>query len=594
MARLVAKVRQPQQDQGGNAIARGRGIVEIRLGALDELFVIVAGEIKAAALPVFKLFEQYLGQAADECQIVGAEIRLQHLEDRLRQIGVVVEIGIEMGLAVLVGGVEALAAGVPHGRAHEGQRLARRGQPGRFPEHARGMRHALDHQRVPAGQDFFIAPWMDALRARGKQFLPRGLQQHGAIALGLAQGIRNHRQRLRRRQVPEFFFKISAPVEAVIRRRHLPFRRGQQRPRCIRRPHIELALMTFRIGIQGRVITAARRLHFAHHPGGGLPGAARKQLLLLIVLRDQPGIGQEAQQRTVVVKHFFEMRDGPGRIHRVARKAAAELVVNAAAAHLLEREAGHVSCIPARIFITRFGIAAQAEFDHLRMRKFRRLAETAAHRIEGVGNIVQGRVDRFAAEIGGSAAGRARFAAFQRRQQLRILLTHFGRALAVILFHPFQQIGEARQAITRRFREISAAEKRRGVRRQKHGQRPAAGALGEHRMRRLVDLVDIGPLLAIDLDIDEQRVHQCRHVFILERFMRHHMAPVASGIADRQQNRLATVARQDQGFRAPFMPVDRVIGMLLKIGRRAIDESIGHNRSYLSSQEAPCHSPSSL
>ncbi len=60
-------------------------------------------------------------------------------------------------------------------------------------------------------------------------------------------------------------------------------------------------------------------------------------------------------------------------------------------------------------------------------------------------------------------------------------------------------------------REVRAAEERPLVaRRQEHGQRPAAAALREHLVRDLVDAVEVGALLAVHLDVDEQLVHQAR------------------------------------------------------------------------------------
>ena len=57
------------------------------------------------------------------------------------------------------------------------------------------------------------------------------------------------------------------------------------------------------------------------------------------------------------------------------------------------------------------------------------------------------------------------------------------------------------------FGKVGAAEERHLVGRQEHRQRPAAGALRQHLVRGLVDLVDVGPLLAIDLDVHEMAIH---------------------------------------------------------------------------------------
>jgi hypothetical protein len=51
-----------------------------------------------------------------------------------------------------------------------------------------------------------------------------------------------------------------------------------------------------------------------------------------------------------------------------------------------------------------------------------------------------------------------------------------------------------------------------------------------------VDRIDVRPLLPIDLDVDEVLVHVCRGLGVLEGLALHHMAPVAGGIADREQD----------------------------------------------------------
>jgi hypothetical protein len=61
---------------------------------------------------------------------------------------------------------------------------------------------------------------------------------------------------------------------------------------------------------------------------------------------------------------------------------------------------------------------------------------------------------------------------------------------------------------------------------EEHGERPAAGPLREHLVRELIDLVEIRPLLAIHLDVDEQAIHHLGHRRVLEGLVRHDVAPV--------------------------------------------------------------------
>ena len=122
--------------------------------------------------------------------------------------------------------------------------------------------------------------------------------------------------------------------------------------------------------------------------------------------------------------------------------------------------------------------------------------------------------------------------------------------------HLAQHVDEGRPAVARRFRKIGAAPDRLALRRQEHRQRPAA-LLAQMMQRRHVDLVDVGAFLAVDFDVDEQLVHHRRGGFVLEALVRHDVAPVAGGIADRQQDRLAGGLCLGQRVRTPGPPGHR-------------------------------------
>src|SRR5262249_9958857 len=77
-----------------------------------------------------------------------------------------------------------------------------------------------------------------------------------------------------------------------------------------------------------------------------------------------------------------------------------------------------------------------------------------------------------------------------------------------------------------------------------------------------VHRVDVGPLLAIDLDGDVVLVQIRRDLLVLERLLRHHVAPVAGRVADAEQDRPLLVPRPGEGLVAPRIPVDGVVGVL--------------------------------
>ena len=103
---------------------------------------------------------------------------------------------------------------------------------------------------------------------------------------------------------------------------------------------------------------------------------------------------------------------------------------------------------------------------------------------------------------------------------------------------------------------------------------------GQRDDRVHVDRVEVGPLLAVDLDADEVLVHQRRRRGVLERLVLHHVAPVAGGVADREQDRPVLAPRPRERLLAPRIPVDRVLGVLEQVRARLGGEPV-HARTSL-------------
>ena len=316
------------------------------------------------------------------------------------------------------------------------------------------------------------------------------------------------------------------------------------------RPDVELALLAFRIGVERSRERAARRRHLAREPGHRLACARAKQQLAGAHMRER----QQLDELRVVVEHLLEMRHQPFLVDRIAREAAAEVIVDAAVRHALERELDHL--IEARVVAPHAG--APQHFKHGALRKFRRAAEAAVHRIEhardrGRGGVELAHADRHLV-VGARRFGEPRHQGLAVLLDLLRLVAEESRDLA-------QYIDEGGPAEARRLRKIGAAPHRLAGGREEHGERPTA-LLAQVMHRRHVDLIDVGPLLAVDLDVDEQVVHHARGVVVLEALVRHHVAPVAGGVADRQQDRLVGALGLIERLRAPRPPVDRIVLVL--------------------------------
>ncbi len=173
--------------------------------------------------------------------------------------------------------------------------------------------------------------------------------------------------------------------------------------------------------------------------------------------------------------------------------------------------------------------------------------------------------------------GRAGVHSLEGGENRLVLAADFIAVLAVDLRDAFEQLRKPRKVVARLLGEIRSAEEGRAVGREEHGERPAARPLGEHLVRELVDLVEVRPLLAVHLHVDEEAIHHLGHRRILERFVRHDVTPVAGGVSDREQDRLVLLARPGERFLAPGVPINRIVRVLLEIGTRFPGKTIGHH-----------------
>ena len=214
--------------------------------------------------------------------------------------------------------------------------------------------------------------------------------------------------------------------------------------------------------------------------------------------------------------------------------------------------------------------AAQQQVQLCRMQEFRRSAEAAVYAVEVVLVLAHRQCQRHIVQC--RARNGLRQGVGECRNQVRALRHQFA---AVFRIHPgdaLHQFRESGQAVPRLFGEVRATEERRAVRQQKHRQRPAAVAPRQHVVGALINLVEIGTLFAIHLDVDEMLIHHGGDGRVLERFMRHDMTPVAGGITDGKQDGLVLRAGELQRGGVPCMPFHRIIGVLLQIGAGFLGE----------------------
>jgi hypothetical protein len=110
-----------------------------------------------------------------------------------------------------------------------------------------------------------------------------------------------------------------------------------------------------------------------------------------------------------------------------------------------------------------------------------------------------------------------------------------------------------------------------GLQPDRHGPPAAAGLRldGGH-----VDVVDVRPLLAVELDAHEVLVHDRGRRLVLEALPLHDMAPVARRVAHAQEDQPVELPRRLERLRTPREPVHRVVLVLQQVGARLVGEPV--------------------
>jgi hypothetical protein len=248
-------------------------------------------------------------------------------------------------------------------------------------------------------------------------------------------------------------------------------------------------------------------------------------------------------------------------------EAAAEVIPDAAGGQSVERrgqDAPGAEIPGPRVHV-------KAELQRHRLRELRRAPEAA---VIGIENVAE-RAQRRARQLGSEAARHTDLQApGHLLQDLAGRALAFLAALGVGLRRGVQHARKPRPAEPIARREVRAPVVRPPGRRAEDRRRPAA-LPGHHLDGGHVDLVEVRPFLAIDLDIDEALVHERGDFRILERLVGHHVAPVAGRIADRQEDGPILGTRAPQGVGSPGIPVHRVVGVLPEVGAPLPGQPVG-------------------
>ncbi len=104
------------------------------------------------------------------------------------------------------------------------------------------------------------------------------------------------------------------------------------------RPDVEAPLLAFAVGVDaggeaGAAVVGGAGAHLPQQPTGGLADARLEQRVALVL----PDRRQQIEHLRIVVEHLLEVRHEPALVDGIAGETAAEMVPDAALAHLRQR-----------------------------------------------------------------------------------------------------------------------------------------------------------------------------------------------------------------------------------------------------------------
>ena len=241
----------------------------------------------------------------------------------------------------------------------------------------------------------------------------------------------------------------------------------------------------------------------------------------------------------MVLEHLLEVRHAPVLRRGVAEEAALDVVVGAAAGHLLQRVEGHAL---QRIVGTDHRLLEEQE-QRLGLRKLGRAAEAPVLLVIGGANGIEDLVDESGSEVS-RAARDARSRALARLQHPA---RNLGLAGPVVACDPDQR---ARHLVGRHICRPGEDVARRG---QERGRRPTT---------HVVALVDVGPDVVVDSHRHVVAVDEIDHARVRVRRLVHDVAPVAPHRRDGEKDGAPGRASLVERLLRPGMPVDlgRAVG----------------------------------
>ena len=266
------------------------------------------------------------------------------------------------------------------------------------------------------------------------------------------------------------------------------------------------------------------------------------------------------------------MGSQPLPVRGIAGKASSDLVIDAAPGHLLQGLLRHAP----GLFFPGEGGVAQQEQQVLGRGELGGCAEAAELLVEDPLQLLIGPPGQLRVDLPGLQGP---LPAQEGAELPGGLLEALPVPLPLAL-HRLEQRDQAKLPPPVLPGQIGPGEEGLPLRGEQQGQGPAAAAVEGHAGLH-IHRVHVRPLLPVHLHRHEAPVQDPGHLRALKGLPGHHMAPVAGGVANGEEDGFSLPAGLFKGFLPPGVPVYGVLCVLQQVGRALVLQTVRHGDSPL-------------
>ena len=335
-----------QHRRGHRATGRHRVVLHI-LGSRNERLVIV-GRIEEPTDRITKVVKDRVSQRTRGSEVVLLERGFVQRDQSIGKVGVVLEHARLKRPSILPRAAQAAFA-IAHAVKQQVGRACAQLRPARLAKGRGRVGERGDHQAVPAGQDLVVARRLRPALARLEQ---RPTSASQAVRVAAADGPGKDRVTL---PVPVVSHAVNGIELGRVRAEHCVYLRLV--------PGVGRAFFPVRIRIEARGKAAVCGAQLARDELQGL----LRHLAVARLTGQLPRMDVDARELRVVVEHLLEVRHEPDRVRGITCEATAQVVVDAARGHRIERPARHCQ----RPGITVLDVQAEQELDRHGLRELR-------------------------------------------------------------------------------------------------------------------------------------------------------------------------------------------------------------------------------